>query len=360
MRKGNFVRKIRVPVPIGAMGDDQTTHNTMPFGPRSDRQESSACVCDSCMAQSTVNHTVTMSSHDRKPKEQKATVLAGGAAQPSEAASLIGLVSGVKAAAGIAGLLGAIGTMGAWAVHNYNNNALMNNLARICKKGDECTFYIRPWSLQDYTLVDVSPAAAGDQRQRGEGIQEVKRVALAGAASPQPRAAAAAVAANVPTRVNMEQQGQREGVELMIHVASVKRMTIVIKRRNHINGMEQALTVNSSDPASPFLEFVPFESDDHSRNVWQLDYPKIGVYDPKATTAMCVEKAAFTLSYTQGANTFFMAMKVSEDSPPTFHLLRQWQSDQSVFRALFMLDDASGDFERASVFSKILHQLACS
>lgn len=357
----------------------------------SENIDESPCMCDSCLAQSSSPHHprvedagryTVISSSDPSDRtsgtsgkvKQRSRVAGAGAAEtsasegPGGLSSLIGGLSNiVRSGPGglitaLVGTAGVVGTLGAWAINNYNKNGTINNLARICKNGDECTFLLRPLFLQTFTLVDapllggqgqvqgLAGAAPLGVQAQGEGV-EVKR--RAPPLLPLPNGP------NLPTRVKMEHQGEKRGIELMVTVASKRDKTVVIKRRLGENGHDQALTVNCSDPVNPFLEFVPFESNNHHARLWRLDFPTQGTFDPLANSSFSSEAVAFSLSYTQGDNTYFMAMRIHDDAAPEFILLRPWQTSQGAFQELFVLDGAA-NFDRASTWSKIAHQLSCA
>lgn len=399
-QQGPFVHRFRVPVNMNRANQSQSVAKPPNFNSRgggggapkktrkqvSENTDESPCMCDSCLAQSSSprpiprveeagRYTVISSSDpsdhvsDRVSdvsKVKQRSRVAGVAPNegPGGMSSLIGGLSNiVRSGPGglitaLVGTAGVVGTLGAWAINNYNKNGTINNLARICKNGDECTFLLRPLFLQTFTLVDapvpggqgLAGAAPLGAQAQGEGVEVKRRV---------PPLVVPNGNGNLPTRVRMEHQGEKRGIELMVTVASKRDKTVVIKRRLGENGHDQALTVNCSDPVNPFLEFVPFESNNHHARLWRLDFPTQGTFDPLANSSFSSEAVAFSLSYTQGDNTYFMAMRIHDDAAPEFILLRPWQTSQGAFQELFVLDGAA-NFDRASTWSKIAHQLSCA
>lgn len=242
--------------------------------------------------------------------------------EESEGGLLRWLQLGGVAATAAAGL-------GLWSLTRYNAQAALNNIARICKNGDEMTFYLRPVRLQSYALV-VLPTLADD-----------------GSVLPEAQA-----------RADMTAGGQEHGQELLLQVDTAGRQ-VTIKRRLP-SGMEQALVVNASDVSAPFLEFVHVDSDDPAPLAWGVEFIERGVYDPNSTSLLNVEMTAFRLCYSRNHSTFYMAMRIDADQPPQFLLIRPNQVPQQPFDTWMFFDATPASRARAAQpggVDKILHQL---
>lgn len=201
-----------------------------------------------------------------------------------------------------------VSSAGALAVQRFNEAAPVFHAWHSHKSGREVTFFLRPAHFQSLTLSDAFGVKFADG-------------------------------------------GTLQGQRLLVHALCSNK--VVFKRCRPNNRGEEALVVccAHAEPALQFVDFAGREDD----LAWELEFVRS---PPKSEHRHWWDQecSAFRMKFCSGTSTWYLALLLHPENPPTTALIRPSQVHCSTFDACFFLDPTQ-PIKRLSAFEKIAFQL---